>query len=134
MIKLLKAGGIIMVLTGFFYDLPAQDSLRLVPVVKYKLDRLLDSYFFDVPKFQSTVNKSFAANDSLKLAIKLADELIILRTKERDLKYAESLLWESRFNNIKIIHKSEEKRQLSKGRKQGAGFAGAIVVVLMLLL
>lgn len=112
----------------------AQDSLKLYPVVKWKLDRLLDISFYDYPKCETALLKSSQAIDSLKYALQKGTELVDLRTIERDLKAKETDLWQKRFENQNALQKVEIKKQRAKGNKKGiVGIGLGFLIALILL-
>lgn len=112
------------------------DSTRLVPVPKYKLDKLLQSYFFLLPLCDSTVQKQQKAIDTLNLALQASMKLDSVHVAQRDNKQAEVTVLRQQADNDEAIHKDEKKQERKTGRTEGAvvgGIIGLIMTVLALL-
>jgi len=111
------------------------DSVRLISVPKWKLERLLDNYFFIAPSCDSTVIAYQVALQKADSAINSANKVILLRTQQRDLKVLESETLASQIAIGDKIHKQELKQAKSKGFKTGSittGIVSILVIVLIL--
>jgi len=87
-----------------------QDSTKLYPVVKWKLDRLLQSHFFTLPACDSTVVKMSLAIDTLNLALERSKDLTAVITLQRDNRAMEAEILRKQASNIKAIHDQEIKQ------------------------
>lgn len=109
------------------------DSTRLVPVEKWKLERLLQAYFYTIPVYDSAFkhyNKSLIAADS---TIKAAKRLIEIRTEERDLKVMEVKALKEKQDIDHSIYIEQNKAQRKKGRKEGFIAGGGSVLLLLII-
>lgn len=102
-------------------------------IEKSKLDKLLQVYFYTLPACDSTVNAYQIALQKSDSVIHSGNQLIILRTQERNLKVLESETWEKRFNNQERLYIIESKKTLKKGRRQGLLLGGGIGLILLVL-
>lgn len=112
----------------------AQDSLKQIPVVKWKLDKLLDVYFYDQPSCMETVDKLKSANDSVRQALADGGVLIKLRTEQRDAKAFEVSELRLSSSASQEAHKIRERQQRKRGRVEGISVAGIVVIVLLVIL
>jgi hypothetical protein len=106
----------------------------LYQVSKPKLDTLLDSYFYKLPVCTTHVNSLDSALQALRLTFNSQAVLLDLRTEQRDLKANEAVIWEQRFNNIVIYHKSELKAEKKKRLKITLIAIGEAVLFIIILL
>jgi len=126
--------GIIYSLLFISSSLYAQDSTKLYPIPKYKLDRLLDIFHYDYPACQQSNKDLSTALDSMKYALHVADTLIQIRTLERDLKVEECNSWRHLTEVNKSIHKSET-RQIRRQRNKlllGLGVESILLIIIIL--
>jgi len=87
-------------------------------VLKWKLDRLLDAYAYDLPKCGQTVVKLDSAVQGLKIALQAGNELITLRTLERDIQVRINEKSDSIASNSSVIHRAELKAARKKGNRK----------------
>jgi hypothetical protein len=109
------------------------DSLKLVQVKAWQLSRMID----EVRLYRvcdSVVTKLDSTVQSLKTALNAGQQLINLRTAERNLKAREANLCDSIASNSNVIHKSELKAERRKGyRKLWAGAVIGFVLAVLLI-
>lgn len=113
--------------------LSQSDSLKLIPVPKYKLEKLLHAYFYIQPACDSTVTKLSTVLDSLKFALQASQAVTKVITLERDNKAAEAQSLSDKAKNQAVMYKAELKAEKHKGLKTGF-LAGAGLGLLLILL
>lgn len=129
MIKNIAVIGLLLIASRTAY---CQDSTRLVPVPKYKLDRLLQAYFYKLPLADTLIKKQQIELDAYSLtlqALKKLDSLCEVRLANRIM--AVKVL-SDRAVNREALHKQELKTERKKGNKKG--LAGVIVGALLAIL
>jgi len=112
----------------------------LYPVLKWKLDRLLDVYAYKYPKAIETTIKLDSTVQGLKIALQEGNALIDLRTEQRDLKVIESDNLRQALTKTEQAGVLKEKQARKNGRTFGVIMASifwiavdvAIVLVLIL--
>jgi len=110
------------------------DSTQERSILKWKLDILLDNYFYDMPACTLAVDKSRSAIDSLRVTLTNGQTLIQLRTEQRDAKVKEA-------NELRLVIKASEeatklklKRAKKRGFISGVSLSGGVAIVLVLIL
>lgn len=111
-----------------------QDSTRIYPVLKWKLDVLLDAFHYDLPACNRTVVDYSHAADSLKLALVAGEKVIELRTEQRDLKVIEATQWHTLYINSedkRVKEGMKYRKKLIKTTLVAIGEAAVIIVFLL---
>ena len=130
MIKNIVVIGLLLTASRTAY---CQDSTRLVSVPKYKLDRLLQAYFYKLPLADTLIKKQQIELEAYSLtlqALKKVDSLCEIRLANRIM--AVKVLSDKAVN-LEALHESQLKTERTKGRKEGAGGVGIIAVILLVL-
>ncbi len=110
------------------------DSLKLVAIPKWKVDKLLHSHFYKLPVSDSLVKSLTKEIDLLYLTLEQSKKLTSITEAQRDNKALQAEIWEQRFNNIVAYHKSELKTEKKKRLKITLIAIGEAVLIVLILL
>lgn len=110
------------------------DSTKLVFLPKWKLDRLLQSHFYRLPKTDSLVLKQAAQIEALKLTLSASQEMLHITEAQRDNRSATLKEVASVAKIKEVTHQAEKKAERRKGRKQGFIAGAGIGLILLVLL
>jgi len=110
------------------------DSTQERSILKWKLDILLDNYFYDMPACTLAVDKSRSAIDSLRVALTDGQTLIQLRTEQRDAKVNELTELRSALLATDEATKLKVKKARKSGFIGGVSLSGGLAILLVLLL
>lgn len=131
MIKNIAVIGLLLIASRTAY---CQDSTRLVSVPKYKLDRLLQAYFYKLPLADTLIKKQQIELEAYSLtlqALKKVDSLCEVRLANRIM--AVKVLSDKAVN-LDALHESQLKNEKKKGFKWGAIITGTGFTILDILL
>lgn len=111
----------------------SSDSARTVPVVYWKLERLLDAFFYDLPSALKTIQTQATALDSIRAALNDSKEVVTAVSKENEILEQQVNVQENKADNLNLLHKSELKQERKKGFKKGLTI-GAVLALIALLI
>ena len=97
----------------------SNDSTRAVPVVYWKLERLLDVFFYDLPSALKTIQTQAIALDSIRGALNDSKQVVASLSTEGKILREQVNTLQNKAVNREAIHASEKKQVKKKAFKRG---------------
>ncbi len=112
----------------------AQSNDSLVSIPKWKLEKLLNSYFYILPACDSTVEKQHKAIEALNIALERSRQLDSVHVLQRDNKAKEAEILRKQASVIKSIHDQQVKQiKRQKSNMTLIAIGEAIVLIIIIL-
>ena len=94
--------------------LAQSDSTAIYPVVRWKLERLLDVYFYDMPAMDSLQKATDAELVKANLMIAEMKDALTLMKEQRDVQGAKANEWERKFEEAVLAYQYALKKEKRK--------------------
>jgi hypothetical protein len=109
------------------------DSNKMVPVVFWKLERLLDVFFYDLPSALKTIETQAIALASIRGALNDSKQVVASLSTEGEILQEQVTTLQSKAVNREAIHASEKKQVKKKAFKRGllAGIALGLIALVI---
>jgi hypothetical protein len=136
--KRLAIGVLLTITSSIVYCQPSSnhlgDSNKMIMVTKWKLERLLDSHFYDLPTCKTSLQVTDSLTSILKLSLAYSDSLNQIKSTKIQLQATQLTIWEKRHGNTIQANKERiNDLKKKKNRLTLIAIGEAVLLVLIIL-